>query len=103
MNGLNFVKEDEVLKSASFIDDYVVKEVGLLERLSDNLRYGFGGTYSSDNYNRITSKCTNLKRHSYIVTDNNKKISGTLKDVCILYKSVARKEASKLEDARREF
>ncbi len=103
MNGLNFVKEDEVLKSASFIDNYVVKEVGLLERLSDNLRYGFGGTYSSDNYNRITSKCTNLKRHSYIVTGNNKKISGTLKDVCILYKSVARKEASKLEDARREF
>lgn len=98
MNDSYYVNESEVLKSASLIDGYVAKEMDLINSICDSLKYGFDGTYNSSNYSKLVGNCNSLRRHASVVVENNKKITQTLKDVCNLYTTVARKQAIKLRE-----
>ena len=98
-----YLNDKEVLKSVQIINKFVASEESLLDNIANNLIYGFNDAYNSNNANRLTSSCRNLKGHINTVVSNNKKIVGTLNDVCILYKDIAFREKIKLQNARRDI
>lgn len=85
-----YINEPELSQSISLIEGYVSREENLLKNISRTLSYGFDGSYSSSNYDRLRSSCANLSYHTSIIANNNRKMLNTLRSVRDLYVNTAR-------------